>query len=57
VNEFCGGKIGGRLSTPSCNLRYEFYEFYKFHTLDYEPRAPSSPASGKNTGSTNFCFK
>ena len=31
VNEFCGGKIGGRLSTPSCNLRYESYEFYKFH--------------------------
>ncbi|OAY25998.1 cysteine-rich receptor-like protein kinase 10 isoform X3 [Manihot esculenta] len=24
----CGGKIGGRVLSPSCNIRYEIYQFY-----------------------------
>ncbi|PWA43693.1 receptor-like protein kinase [Artemisia annua] len=42
VNEFCSGKAGGRLSTPSCNFRYERYKFYGFQTHEDEPKAPSS---------------
>ncbi|KAJ9169028.1 hypothetical protein P3X46_020498 [Hevea brasiliensis] len=32
----CGGKQGGRVLSPSCNIRYEIYPFYNATT----PRAP-----------------
>ncbi|PWA51958.1 gnk2-like domain-containing protein [Artemisia annua] len=52
VNELCGGKAGGRLSTPSCNIRYERYPFYGFHTREDERKAPSTTQSGKKKKSS-----
>jgi hypothetical protein len=43
----CGGKQGGRVLLPSCNIRYELYPFYNFTAAS--PAFPP-PASGmKNT--------
>lgn len=42
----CNGKIGGRVLTPSCSIRYENYSFY-------EPTPMLCPPSTLNTSSTN----
>ncbi|KAL4585481.1 hypothetical protein LXL04_010102 [Taraxacum kok-saghyz] len=52
VNELCGAKLGGRISTPSCNLRYEIYEFYKFPSSDDGLKVPSSLTKGKTKTSS-----
>ncbi|PWA59811.1 gnk2-like domain-containing protein [Artemisia annua] len=52
VNELCGGKAGGRLSTPSCDFRYERYKFYNFQTQEDERKAPPTTQSGKKKKSS-----
>ncbi|XP_062161065.1 cysteine-rich receptor-like protein kinase 25 [Alnus glutinosa] len=38
----CGGKQGGRVLLPSCNIRYELYSFYNFTAASpaFPPPAP-----------------
>ncbi|XP_015574231.2 cysteine-rich receptor-like protein kinase 10 [Ricinus communis] len=37
----CGGKQGGRVLYPSCNIRYEVYLFFNATALEPPPPAPS----------------
>lgn len=39
----CGGKQGGRVLSPSCNIRYEVYSFYN-DTATRPPPPPPSPS-------------
>ncbi|KAJ8761600.1 hypothetical protein K2173_004376 [Erythroxylum novogranatense] len=41
----CGGKMGGRVLTPSCNFRFEFYQFYNqtFYNETFAPAPRPSP--------------
>ena len=42
IPNFCYGKRGGQVLTPSCNIRYELYPFFE------DPTAPISPPNKKN---------
>ncbi|KAK8992251.1 hypothetical protein V6N11_048339 [Hibiscus sabdariffa] len=46
-----GGNQGGRVLTPSCNVRYETYRFYN-QTAVAPPPPPPAPASGGNSRRT-----
>ena len=52
----CGGKQGGRVLSPSCNVRFEVYPFYR--TVATGPPPPGSVATSKGTGFFFFfgCF-
>ncbi|XP_050212569.1 cysteine-rich receptor-like protein kinase 10 [Mercurialis annua] len=39
----CNGKQGGRVLSPSCNIRYEIYSFYNSTALKPPPLPPSPP--------------
>ncbi|KAF8395510.1 hypothetical protein HHK36_019458 [Tetracentron sinense] len=41
----CGGKQGGRVILPSCNLRYEMYPFYRIEAVPLVPSPSPSPLS------------
>jgi hypothetical protein len=43
----CGGKQGGRVLLPSCNIRYELYPFYNFTAAS--PAFPPPALGMKNT--------
>ncbi|XP_050288769.1 cysteine-rich receptor-like protein kinase 10 [Quercus robur] len=39
----CGGKQGGRIVFPSCNIRYELYPFYRMATTTPQPSPGLQP--------------
>ncbi|KAJ1376485.1 Serine-threonine/tyrosine-protein kinase, catalytic domain [Sesbania bispinosa] len=47
----CNGKLGGRVLTPSCYVRYEVYPFYRSVALAPVPR-PDLPQEGRSKTST-----
>ncbi|CAN6711396.1 unnamed protein product [Malus baccata var. baccata] len=53
ITNCCGGKQGGRVVKPSCNVRYENYRFYDPTTVAPLPSSPPSPppSSTNNTNS------
>ncbi|KAB2601061.1 cysteine-rich repeat secretory protein 38-like [Pyrus ussuriensis x Pyrus communis] len=51
IPECCGGKQGGRVLKPSCNLRFETNLFYNF-TAD---SLVTLPGMGKESSFTNTC--
>ncbi|XP_028767766.1 cysteine-rich receptor-like protein kinase 10 [Neltuma alba] len=42
----CGGKQGGRVLYPSCNVRYESYPFYQSETASVPPANTGSQGKG-----------
>ncbi|KAL3627560.1 hypothetical protein CASFOL_028923 [Castilleja foliolosa] len=52
----CHGKIGGRVNTLSCNLRYEVYSFYDEIRLSEPPTGPPlhPQPQGEGGGSSNL---
>ncbi|KAH7511471.1 hypothetical protein FEM48_ZijujUnG0009500 [Ziziphus jujuba var. spinosa] len=52
IPDCCGGKQGGRVLTPSCNLRFESGPFYN------EPQVNSTPGSeGGCSKDVKYCWK
>ncbi|KAK4755048.1 hypothetical protein SAY87_008805 [Trapa incisa] len=47
---YCGGKIGGRVVVPSCNVRYEVYRFYDPSASP--PSAPPPPPTPNTTSNS-----
>ncbi|KAL6333266.1 hypothetical protein AAG906_028449 [Vitis piasezkii] len=39
----CDRKQGGRVVTPSCNIRFELYRFYDFTAANAPPPSPATP--------------
>ncbi|CAH1424326.1 unnamed protein product [Lactuca virosa] len=49
LGEYCLGKQGARVLTPSCNVRFEMYKFLRFSATSSE-----STSTGKNNISINI---
>lgn len=49
IPKCCGGQEGGRVLTPSCNIRYEAKPFYQAPSPppDFQPSLPSPNSGGK----------
>ncbi|KAJ8761366.1 hypothetical protein K2173_001496 [Erythroxylum novogranatense] len=51
VDQCCSGKVGWRVLTPSCSLRYEEYSFYQLPTTPIQPPTPGPiPSKGEKGG-------
>ncbi|KAJ0096674.1 hypothetical protein Patl1_27495 [Pistacia atlantica] len=48
IRKYCNGKEGGRISKPSCNLRFEIYPFYSMASHPPPPPATSTSKIGKH---------
>nr|QMS43714.1 protein kinase [Betula platyphylla] len=43
IPQCCGGKQGGRVIGPSCNMRFEVYQFYTSTAVASPPSSPVAP--------------
>nr|QMS43708.1 protein kinase [Betula platyphylla] len=43
IPQCCDGKQGGRVVTPSCNMRFEVYQFYTSTAVASPPSSPVAP--------------
>jgi hypothetical protein len=63
IPQYCGGREGGRVGTPSCNIRFETYQFYASTVAaSTPPVAPPPPLTNTNTTKGMYpylrlCFK
>ncbi|XP_031284819.1 cysteine-rich receptor-like protein kinase 25 [Pistacia vera] len=48
IRKYCNGKEGGRISKPSCNIRFEIYPFYSMASHPPPPPATSTSKIGKH---------
>ncbi|KAJ0041434.1 hypothetical protein Pint_26837 [Pistacia integerrima] len=46
IRKYCNGKEGGRISKPSCNIRFEIYPFYSMASHPPPPPATSTSKIG-----------
>jgi len=55
IPKCCGGKVGGRVLRPSCNIRFETFSFYgTTTTLDPDPEAPAPSTNITSSQGTSF---
>ncbi|XP_030528979.1 cysteine-rich receptor-like protein kinase 10 [Rhodamnia argentea] len=50
IGKCCEGKMGWRILTPSCNLRYEDYLFYRQQAASPQPVPSATPPSSTDKG-------
>ncbi|XP_062160689.1 cysteine-rich receptor-like protein kinase 44 [Alnus glutinosa] len=53
IPQCCGGKQGGRVIGPSCNIRFETYEFYNSTAASSPPSSPGEPPESPSPPLTN----